>query len=118
MQAFKERTNKECFSLISAELYFDSCRHDTMLTFKEGRRGHVASLLLSPLLTRNFKNTYLSTDFVTRCCNVTVLIKPVETATRSNINSKSPHDVVEMDRMSRVHDGLESDESHMSMWTC
>lgn len=90
MQAFKERTNKECFSLISAELYFDSCRHDTMLTFKEGRRGHVASLLLSPLLTRNFKNTYLSTDFVTRCCNVTVLMKPVETANMSNINSKIP----------------------------
>lgn len=42
-RACKERTNKECLSLISAELYFDSCRDVTMLT-----RGGVASLLWSP----------------------------------------------------------------------
>lgn len=67
---------------------------------------------------RNLKNTYLSTDFVTRYCNVTVLIKPVETSTSSNINPKSHHDVFEMDRMSRVHDGLEGDQNYMSTGTC
>lgn len=45
-------------------------------------------------------------------------MKPVETADSSKRNSKSRHDVFEMDRMSRVHDGLDGDESHMSMQTC
>lgn len=67
---------------------------------------------------RNFNNTYLATEFVMQYCSVTVLNKPVEPSTSSNINSESRHDVLEMDRMSRVHDGLEGDENHMSMWTC
>lgn len=45
----------ECFSLISAELYFDSCRETNLLTFIVGRSGDVASLLIEPLLTRKVK---------------------------------------------------------------
>lgn len=60
----------------------------------------------------------LSPDCAVQYRNFTVLIKPVKTFNSSSINSKSHHDVFEMDRMSRVHDGLEGDEKHMSSWTC
>lgn len=63
MRAFKDWTNMECFSLISAELYFDSCREITMLTFKEGHGGGVASRLIEPLLLRKSESTYRSTEF-------------------------------------------------------
>lgn len=89
-----------------------------MLTFKEGRRSDVASLLIEPLLMRKSKNMYLRTAGVMQYFNFTVLIKPVKTFNSSRINSKRHHGTFEMDRTSRVHDVLEGDEKHMPAWTC
>lgn len=118
MQAFKDWNKMECFSLISAELYFDSCREVTMLTFKEGRRSDVASLLIEPLLMRKSKHMNLPTAGVMQYFNFTVLIKPVKTINSSKINSKHHHGAFEIDRTFHVRDVLEGDEKHMSAWTC